>query len=120
MTLCARAGCRRPIPIKKTKPSAFCSTACRVADFRRRKRIRAILSDIGFDDLVTQLRCAIVAQQRGQSDVRDATLSALASHPLLIAGSRATAETNSTVSSSQKLGTDRIGNTFSVPGAEGK
>lgn len=119
MTTCARVGCRRLVPMKKTRPSIYCSTACRVADFRRRKRIRAMLSDIGFDDLVTQLRHAINAQQDGQIAVRDAALTALASHPLL-AGSRATAETNSTISSSQKLGTDRIGNTFSVPGAEGK
>ena len=108
MNTCARAGCRRPVPMKKTRPSIYCSTACRVADFRRRKRIRAILSDIGFDDLVAQLRYVINAQRQGQPDVRDATLTALASHPLL-AGTRASAEPNGTVISSQRLARSRIG-----------
>ncbi len=117
MTLCARAGCRRPIPIKKTKPSAFCSTACRVADFRRRKRIRALLTDIGFDDVVTQLRCVIKAQQQGQSEERDAALITLATHPL-VAGKHATAETNGVISSSQRSAQTRVG-AQTAPGGEG-
>lgn len=119
MNTCARPGCRRPVPLKKTRPSIYCSTACRVADFRRRKRIRAILSDMGFDDLVSQLRCAIVAQQEGQSDIRDAALNALAFHPL-IAGKHATADTNGVMSSSQKNpARSRIGVPVAL-GAEGE
>lgn len=118
MTLCARRGCRRPIPIKKTKPSAFCSTACRVADFRRRKRMRMMLREIGFDDLVTQLRCAIAAREQGQKDLLDVSLTALATHPL-IAGKRASAEPNGTIIALRKRSAQiRIGNT-SVPGGEG-
>ena len=117
MNICARAGCRRPIPIKKTKPSAYCSTRCRVADFRRRERVRMMLREIGLDDLVTQLRCAIAAREQGQKDLLDVSLTVLATHPLL-AGSRATSDKNGTVSSSRDPARNRIGITFSVPGAE--
>ena len=117
MTDCARAGCRRLVPFKKTKPSNYCSTRCRVADFRRRKRIRALLTDIGFDDVVTQLRCVIKAQQQGQGEERDAALTTLATHPL-VAGSRATAETNSTFSSSQRSARSRIGVQVAPSGEE--
>ncbi len=116
MNACARLGCRRPLLIKKTKPSVYCSTRCRVADFRRRKRVRMMLRELGVDELVAQLRFALNAQQRGQSELRDVSLLTLATHPL-VAGPRATVATNGAVSSSQKLGVDRIGKS-PTPSAE--
>jgi len=119
MNICARAGCRRSVPIKKTKPSSYCSTACRVADYRRRKRVRTMFREMGVDELVAQLRCIIDAQQQGQGKERDAALTTLASHPLL-SGYRVAAEQKDSkiFLPSQGSARNRIGNTFSVPSAE--
>lgn len=81
--------------------------------------MRMMLREIGFDDLVTQLRCAIAAREQGQKDLLDVSLIALATHPL-IAGKHAAAETNGVIIALRRNpAQSRVGKPRSALGAEG-
>jgi len=115
MTTCARPGCRRLLPRKRTRPSAYCSPACKMKAFRAR---RSALKERAVQKLVADARAVVDAWQApiGKGYNFTPALEQLCRNPL-VSGQQAQ---RPEVSSSQPRRGPRIGNDKAAPGQGGE
>jgi len=121
MTLCARAGCGRQLPARRTRPANYCSPACKTADYRQRRRL---LTGLPITSLIWDARRVVAAWQalqglapddpgyQAEAEMHEA-LAVLIGHPLL-AGPQA----RGLISSSHPLPGARIGDDPAGQGGE--